>query len=40
MTLGKHRISFSTSGFIRNTKDKIVTLSNDRPVSNVRNFSI
>lgn len=29
-TINKHRFSFSTSGFIRDTKDKIVIRSNDR----------
>lgn len=37
-TINKHRISFSASGFLRDTKDKIVILSNDRPVSAVETF--
>jgi outer membrane receptor protein involved in Fe transport len=36
--INKHRFSFSSSGFVRNTKDKIVILTNDRPVSNVETF--
>lgn len=33
--LGQHRLSISGSGFIRNTKDKIVALSSDRSVTNM-----
>ncbi|WP_316734931.1 TonB-dependent receptor [Pedobacter aquatilis] len=33
--INDHRISVSGAGFIRNTKDKIVLLSNDRNITNV-----
>jgi outer membrane receptor protein involved in Fe transport len=36
--INKHRFSFSSTGFVRNTKDKIVVLTNDRPISNVDTF--
>lgn len=36
--IGKHQISVSASGFIRDTKDKIVALSNDRGVDNISTF--
>jgi len=36
--INNHRISLSATGFIRDTKDKIVALSNDRPVDNVETF--
>lgn len=36
--IDKHKISFSGAGFVRNTKDKIVVRSNDRPVSAVETF--
>ncbi|WP_214227777.1 TonB-dependent receptor [Pedobacter sp. B4-66] len=31
--LGEHKVSLSVSGFLRNTQDKIVIRSNDRPVT-------
>lgn len=33
-----HKFSLSATGFVRNTKDKIVALSNDRPTSNIETF--
>ena len=36
--INDHRISLSATGFIRDTKDKIVALSNDRPVNNIETF--
>lgn len=36
--IDNHRVSLSATGFIRDTKDKIVALSNDRPVDNIETF--